>query len=113
MVFADEVYFDRPYCRWEWSLILRPKRTDHVWVTLPEGGQYALDALPPELRTRNWSAADLPALLKAELEKNSSAIGELIEEQDREYLLESSWEQAQLPPVRTRRWRRFRIGEWG
>jgi hypothetical protein len=41
-------------------------------------------------------------LLKAELEKNPPAIGELIEEQDREYLLESSWEQAQLPPVRTR-----------
>ena len=90
VVFADEVYFERPYCRWEWSLILRPKVADHVWATLPAGGNYALDALPPQLRTRNWCAADLPALLKAQLEKNPPAIGKLIEVQDREYLLESS-----------------------
>jgi hypothetical protein len=60
-----------------------------------------LDALPPDLRTRNWSAPDLPALLHAHLKKNPPPIGSLLAEQDREYLLESSWQQAELPPVLT------------
>ena len=102
VVFADDTYFDRPYCRWEWSLILRAQGTDHVYVTVPAGATYALDALPPDLRTRNWSAPDLPALLQAHLKKDPPPIGSLIAEQDLEYLLESSWQQAQLPPVLTR-----------
>jgi hypothetical protein len=102
VVFADDAYFDRPYCRWEWSLILRARGTGHVYVTVPAGSTYALDALPPDLRTRNWSASDLPALLLAHLQKNPPPIGSLIAEQDREYLLESSYQQADLPPVLTR-----------
>ena len=101
VVFADDTYFDRPYCRWEWSLILRAQGTDHVYVTVPAGATYALDALPPDLRTRNWSAPDLPALLQARLKTNPPPIGSLIAEQDREYLLESSYQHAELPPVLT------------
>jgi hypothetical protein len=101
VVFADDTYFDRPYCRWEWSLILRAGGIDHVYIPVPAGSTYALDALPPDLRTRNWSVPDLPALLQAHLKKNPPPIGSLIAEQDREYLLESSWQQAQLPPVLT------------
>jgi tetratricopeptide (TPR) repeat protein len=102
VVFADETYFDQPYCRWEWSLILRARGTGHVYLTVPPGGAYALEALPPDLRTRNWNATDLPALLQAHLKKNPPPIGSLIAEQDRDYLLESSWEQSQIPPVQTR-----------
>jgi hypothetical protein len=47
VVFADDAYFDRPYCRWEWSLILPARATDHVYVAVPPGNTYALDALPP------------------------------------------------------------------
>jgi tetratricopeptide (TPR) repeat protein len=39
--------------------------------------------------------------LQAHLKKNPPPIGSLIAEQDREYLLESSWQQAELPPVLT------------
>src|ERR1039458_1760935 len=28
VVFADDTYFDRPYCRWEWSLILRDRKSE-------------------------------------------------------------------------------------
>jgi hypothetical protein len=101
VVFADDTYFSRPYCRWEWSLILRARGTDHVYVTVAAGSTYALDALPPDLRTRNWSTPDLPAVLRAHLKKDPPPIGSLITEQDREYLLESSWQQAELPPVLT------------
>jgi hypothetical protein len=78
VVFADDAYFDRPYCRWEWSLILIARGTEHVYITVPAGGAYALDALPPDLRTRNWSARDLPALLQAHLKKDPPPIGSLI-----------------------------------
>src|ERR1017187_6997940 len=93
VVFADDTYFDRPYCRWEWSLILRAHGTDHVYVTVPPGSTYALDALPPDLRTRNWSTPDLPAVLRAHLKRNPPLIGSLIAEQDRDYLLESRSEE--------------------
>ena len=101
VVFADDTYFERPYCRWEWSLILRARGTDHVYVTVAAGSTYALDALPPDLRTRNWSTPDLPAVIRAHLKKDPPPIGLLITEQDRDYLLESSWQQAELPPVLT------------
>jgi tetratricopeptide (TPR) repeat protein len=101
VVFADDACFDRPYCRWEWSLILRARGTDHVYVTVAAGAVHALDALSPDLRTRNWSTPDLFANLQAHLQQNPPLIGSLIDEQDREYLLESSWQQAQLPPVLT------------
>lgn len=101
VVFADDTYFSRPYCRWEWSLILRTHGTGHVYVTVAAGSTYALDALPPDLRTRNWSTPDLPAVLQAHLKKDPQPIGSLITEQDLEYLLESSWQQAELPPVLT------------
>ena len=101
VVFADDTYFERPYCRWEWSLILRARGTDHVYVTVAAGAVQALDALPPDLRTRNWSTPDLFANLQAHLKTDPPPIGSLIDEQDREYLLESSWQQALLPPVLT------------
>ena len=85
VVFADDTYFDRSYCRWEWSLILRARGTDHVYVTVAAGSTYALDALPPDLRTRNWSTPDLPAALQAHLRKDPPPIGSLITEQDRDY----------------------------
>src|ERR1035441_7165700 len=57
---------------------------------------------PPSSRSP-WqrSPPDLPRLLQAHLKKGPPPIGSLIAEQDLEYLLESSWQQAQLPPVLT------------
>src|ERR1035441_7688473 len=96
VVFADDTYFDRPYCRWEWSLILRAQGTDHVYVTLPAGSTYALDALPPDLRTRNWSAPDLPALLQAHLKKDPPPIGRSEEERRVGKECRSRWSPYQL-----------------
>ena len=101
VVFADDTYFDRPYCRWEWNLIQSAPGTDHIFVTVPHDAEYALDALPPDLRDRNWSTADLPAAVGKQLKKSPPPIGTRIAEPDREYLLESSYQQAQLPPVLT------------
>ena len=83
VVFADEVYFERPYCRWEWGLILRPKGTDHVWVTLPEGGASTrLTRLPPQVSYPELECGRSAGVVEGRNWKRTlRRIGELIEEQ--------------------------------
>jgi tetratricopeptide (TPR) repeat protein len=69
VVFADPVYFEREYCRWELEAALAPLRRDgaedqsaslrHIVVARPAERRISdeLDRLPPAIRARQWPQA--------------------------------------------------------
>jgi tetratricopeptide (TPR) repeat protein len=69
VVFADETYFLRPFCVYEFQVIVAPYRAagdaddsllDHVAVVLPSSGDVAsvVAHLPPPLARVSWPSAD-------------------------------------------------------
>src|SRR4029453_5527408 len=72
IIFADETYFRRPFCVYEFQVIVAPYKAagevddsllDHVVVVLPPSGYVAsvVAHLPPPLARVSWPSADRTA----------------------------------------------------
>jgi hypothetical protein len=69
LVLADENYFQRPWCIYEFQVVIAPYRTaatptiselDHIIVALPHGrsAEEVVPHLPPALAQRSWPRGD-------------------------------------------------------
>jgi len=93
VVFVDDVYFERWFCRREWQVAIRPflqsggtapqGALEHVVVVLaPTAKDRELDHLPPELRKGNWPSTNqlepLATLVKGKLDERRRTLRERI-----------------------------------
>ncbi|MEP6778305.1 MAG: TIR domain-containing protein [Gemmatimonadaceae bacterium] len=91
IVFLSDLYFKRPFCRWEWEVALcaykmaldnnleSAKQLDHIVVAIcGDPAPQTLSALPENLRITNWPQAtkidDLVAETRRRLTKSPSSL---------------------------------------